>query len=137
MSKNAKALIKHHEGYREEVYRDSLGLLTCGWGHLLAEKTSVPKQAAQLFFKADFDRAVRDYDTFGFSLDPTRRDVILNMLFNLGWVKFKGFKKLIQSLHTKDWQEAATQMEDSKWHHQVGQRAIDLEEMMRTGLYPD
>ena len=26
--------IKHHEGYRNMVYRDTLGKRTIGWGHL-------------------------------------------------------------------------------------------------------
>jgi len=135
MSKTAKALIKKHEGYRDEVYLDSEGLPTVGWGHLLNVGTSFPKEASQVLFNVDFERAVRDYNTFGFQLDPVRRDVVINMLFNLGWSRFKGFKQLIGALYVKDWAEAKAQMIDSKWHGQVGIRAIELEAMMETGEY--
>lgn len=136
MSKQAKALIKHHEGYRDEIYNDTEGCATVGWGHHLRVGSRIPREASQLLFKMDFERSVRDYDTFGFKLDPVRRVIIIDMLFNLGWERFSGFKKLIKALHAKDFDEAVAQMIDSKWHHQVGQRALTLEEMMLTGEFP-
>jgi lysozyme len=64
-----------------------------------------------------------------------RQDVVLNMLFNLGLPKFLAFRKMIEALRLANYDQAATEMLDSKWAIQVGIRAKELAEIMRTGRY--
>lgn len=133
--------IKIHEGYRDTVYKDSEGFLTCGWGHALHLGSKVPLEASEAFLKQDIADAVRDY----FKLAPTlgavtlrnlntiRRRVIVEMLFNLGLPGVLKFVRMWQAIAVKDWEAAADEMLNSKWHQQVGKRAQKLAETMRTG----
>ena len=66
-------------------------------------------------------------------LCPARQAVIENMIFNLGLTRFRGFKKMIKAIEDYDYLEAAKQMLDSKWSRQVGNRSIELAEMMSSG----
>jgi len=52
-------------------------------------------------------------------------------MFNMGRPRLSGFKKFIAALENKDWQECAVQMEDSRWHKQVTNRANRLISRMR------
>ncbi len=130
-------MIQEHEGFRDHVYPDSLGNPTCGWGHHLAEGSEVPLGASEAFFKQDYFNAIVDYASlikeYSLPLDSVRRAVLINMLFNMGLDKVRGFKKMLAALMNGDWERAAAEMENSKWHNQVGSRAIELEKMMREG----
>lgn len=68
-------------------------------------------------------------------VNPVRKDVVLNMVFNLGLQRFRGFRKAIAAIKAQDWDEAARQMLDSQWASQVGRRARELAAMMRRGKY--
>jgi lysozyme len=49
--------------------------------------------------------------------------VIVDMVFNLGIQKFKGFKRAIAAIEAEDWSMAATELQNSVWYSQVGARA--------------
>jgi lysozyme len=59
------------------------------------------------------------------------------MIFNLGIARFSAFKKTISLIEEGSYSEAAQEMLDSRWANQVGSRANELSEMMRTGLWPE
>lgn len=126
-------MIKRHEGGPGPVYRDSVGILTCGYGHALHEGSFVPIEAANAFFESDFKTVLENYESLGFDLDPVRRAVIIDMLFNLGITKFMGFKRMISALRRRDFMTAKNEMLDSRWAKQVGKRATELAAMMETG----
>ena len=48
------------------------------------------------------------------------------MLFNLGRSRFMKFKKTIVFAYEMNWDRVATEMLDSRWAKQVGQRAYRL-----------
>jgi lysozyme len=64
-----------------------------------------------------------------------RKDVVLDMVFNLGLTRFHRFKKTIAAIKTKDWGKAAREMLTSQWANQVGRRARELAAMMNRGKY--
>lgn len=70
-------------------------------------------------------------------LSEVRQDVVLNMIFNLGVVRFKGFKKMISALLRQDYSKAADEMLSSKWASQVKGRATMLAKMMKENKYPE
>lgn len=131
-------MIKRHEGYRDRVYRDSLGIPTGGYGHAFLDGSPLPRLVSELLFEHDYDIAVKDFEILanreGLDLDPVRRGVIINMLFNMGIVRVQKFKKMLSALATKQWDVAAAEMLDSKWAKQVGHRAEELAEIMRKGV---
>ena len=65
-------------------------------------------------------------------LSETRQDVVLCMIFNLGLKGFSEFKRMIAALERQDWGLAASEMLASRWSSQVGKRAVELAELMRS-----
>ena len=130
--------IKLHEGFRDHVYLDSLGKLTCGWGHHLYPGSKVPVEVCDIFFKQDLRAAEHDYQTLiGTSLreklNVCRGHVIVEMVFNMGIQKVLQFRKMWSAIYDGDFDRAAAEMLASTWASQVGQRAITLAELMRKG----
>lgn len=60
------------------------------------------------------------------------RTVLLNMTFNMGLRKLLEFKNTLRFVRDKDYARAASNMTQSLWYRQVGSRAKELVERMRT-----
>jgi lysozyme len=130
--------IKRHEGFSEIIYMDSEGFLTIGWGHALLPGSKMAKEVCERLLVDDINQATMDFNNLNLGIDENdtvRKYALINMIFNLGILKFIGFKKTIEAIRAKNWKEAAYQMLDSKWADQVGHRAIELAEMVETGKY--
>ena len=57
--------------------------------------------------------------------------IIANMMFNLGYPRLSKFKGMKAGVDARDWQRAADEMVDSRWHDQVPNRAKRLVKRMR------
>lgn len=131
-------LIKKHEGFRSSPYRCSAGKITIGWGRNL-DDVGLTEQEAEILLQNDIKRAEDDLQTvfapdFLFSvLTYNRYSVLVNMVFNLGITRFRGFKNMIKAVKEKDWDRAALEMLDSRWAKQVKTRAYELARMMEKG----
>ena len=121
-------------------YKDHLGNLTGGHGHLLtaSEKkkyptgAKIPFEVVDQWFKQDMDEAEEDVEKlFPVKMPDEVRAILTNMSFNLGGKRLKGFKKLIKAVKEGDYNKAADEMIDSTWYHQVGNRSKRLVERMR------
>lgn len=132
-----KSMIQKHEGYRDRVYLDSLGVPTVGYGHALHVGSRIPFKVAALLFEQDYKGALSDYEilikNYNLKLNPVRRAVLIDMLFNMGLLKVYGFKKFLAALEAQVYSKAAEEMLDSLWAQQVGKRAIKLSKMMEAG----
>ena len=128
----------HDEGCIDHAYTDSEGYLTIGVGRLIdrVKGGRLSEDEIEYLLENDIDKiinqAIREFAWFS-DLSDVRQEVVLNMIFNLGLVGFKGFRNMIAALERHDWVDASREMLDSKWSSQVGQRAIRLSEAMRTG----
>jgi lysozyme len=67
------------------------------------------------------------------TLNKIRREVLIEMVYNLGFSGVMKFKKMWAAIEVNDFEEAGIQMLDSKWHRQVGQRAKTLAALMGDG----
>ena len=137
MNMDMVELIKRHEGLRLEPYKCSAGKLTIGYGHNL-DGIGITEDEADYLLMGDIERA--EYavsrvfgDSLLQSLSCNRYSVLVNMMFNLGLPRFKGFKKMIQAVKDGDYNKAAHEMLNSKWAQQVRTRADELIKMMRKG----
>lgn len=131
------ASTKRHEGWRDKAYQDTEGVWTVGYGRNLQELT-ISLSLGESWLREDLRSAERYAETFPeYDLldNPTRRDVFIEMVFNMGPSRVAGFKNMLAAIREGDWEEAAVQMLDSKWARQVGIRARRLAEQMRTGKY--
>jgi len=138
--------LKLDEGVRAKAYHDSEGLLTVGIGHLI--KDTDPEWVRALkagdlitidqinsLFENDLAIAISDFKVIfnDWETIPAEvQEILVNMIFNLGRIRFLGFKKLILAVYEQKWDKAADEMQDSKWFAQVGNRAKRLVSQMRS-----
>ena len=54
------------------------------------------------------------------------KQVIANMMINMGRTRFTKFKNHNAALKSRDWNKAAIEGRDSRWHKQVTNRAERL-----------
>jgi len=128
-------LLIKHEGLRLKPYRDTVGKLTIGVGRNL-DDMGITEKEARFMLENDIVRIKKTLmQTFPWypNLFKKRKDVVVNMVFNLGITRFKRFRKLIKAIQIQDYDRAAKEMLDSKWAKQVGRRASELARMMKTG----
>ena len=126
--------VKEGEGLRLKPYRCTAGKLTIGYGRNL-DDVGITKEEAELLLKNDLEKAEKDAEKFPVyaKLNQARKDVLIEMVFNLGYSRLSNFKKMFAALEKGDYDEAANQMLDSSWHTQVGKRAERLAYFMRIG----
>ena len=117
------------------MYTDTEGIPTVGIGHNMQRPLS-DKAVDQIFADDLLDATVeaQKLDCFA-HLDPVRQDVLIDMVFNMGLPRVQGFKKMLAALAVSDWFSASQEMLTSRWASQVGNRAIELAGMIKTGAY--
>jgi lysozyme len=126
--------IKRHEGYRRYAYRDSEGVLTIGYGLNLDDGISEPLAGKIVEWIVDERReTLSRMLPFWNEMTERRREVFLNMVFNLGVSRFMKFKKMLVAADLGDVDGVCREMKDSRWHGQVGKRADELIEKYRIG----
>jgi len=135
-----KEHIKKEEGFRNQVYLDSMTPpnRTIGYGHLCLpnEKWDDDKiydsKELNKIFEYDFNIACKDAEKLiaKDSIHPDAFCVLIDMCFNMGSPRVSKFKKMFAALETQDYQTASKEMLDSKWANQVPNRARRLSEIM-------
>ena len=129
-------LTKFFEGYVEGVYLDSLGYPTMGYGTLLCKEKFVSvKEYLTSCFMEKYREAEEAYEQMGFDLDPVRRCAVVDLIYNLGPAGFSKFHDTIPMLRMKDYNAAATLLEQSRWYKQVGRRGPMICKLIRTGKW--
>jgi len=126
-------LIKRHEALRLIPYNDTVGVLTVGYGHNLEQP--ITQSQADSYLAEDYEKTIsycRRYPWYE-GLNDARKAVIENMIFNMGPARFDGFKQTIQYMAAGDYEKASNEMLDSLWARQVGNRAIELSQIMKSG----
>lgn len=132
--------LKIDEGVVFEIYLDHLGYKTFGVGHLVLESDPeyhydvgepVSVERVQECFDTDLGLAVNEcialYGSDTFTNFPGEvREILVNMMFNMGRPRLGKFKKMNAALVEANWKEAAKEGRDSLWYNQVGNRAERL-----------
>ena len=127
--------LKRHEGLRLHPYRCTAGKLTIGVGRNL-DDVGLSEEEAEYLLMNDIKVATDElYEALPFvkNMDEIRRNVLINMVFNLGISRFKKFRRTIMYLEAGNYAMASTEMLDSSWAKQVGDRALELSNQMLTG----
>ena len=131
------------EGCKFEIYLDHLGLPTFGIGALVKDHdpeygqpvgTPVSEERVRQRFNLDIAVTIEDcqvlYDDFD-DLPEEAQLVIANMMFNMGRPRLSKFKGMKSGVDARDWDRAADEMVDSRWHDQVPNRAKRLVKRIR------
>ena len=128
------------EGVVYAIYKDHLGYYTFGVGHLIQvsdEEFGAPagveisEERVRACFDNDLDTAISECKTlYGrrkFRKFPDEvQQILVNMMFNMGRPRLSKFKKMCAALQLGDWNTAAKEGRDSRWYHQVTNRAERL-----------
>lgn len=130
----AKSHIERHEGRRRLPYKDSRGILTIGIGRNLLKGLS-DDEIDHLFMNdlLEAEVAARKLVYVFDQLSENRKAVILNLAFNLGETRLRGFKKALEAINSFNYEEAAKELENSLWYSQVGYRSKELIRIWRGG----
>jgi lysozyme len=134
ISKEGLAHLKRHEGYRKHMYKCSEGFNTIGYG--LNLDAGLDEEVASFiteFIANRIDGELTVRLEFYKILSQRRKDVLINMAYNLGIEGLMGFKNTIHLISVGKFDEASAAMLKSKWASQVGARARFLADQMRTG----
>lgn len=142
-------MIKRHEGYSSSIYKCPAGFRTVGWGHNL--DTNHPPKDIDIYLKVNdvitpdmaerllsIDMKIAEnscgilFPHFN-SFSPNRRDALIDFLFNIGLKKARGFKDAVRAINSEDWDMAALEMKNSKWFSQVGDRAVEICNIIQNG----
>lgn len=132
MSETLEQMLERHEGYKPTIYIDSVGVETVGIGHNLHKP--LRREAILHILRDDIDDATNEclhaFPWFA-DLTPARKDVLVNMCFNLGLSRLSKFAKFLKAMEMGNYETAANEMLDSLWAKQVKGRAIELANMIR------
>lgn len=152
----AQPIIEANEGRRLCPYRDTLGILTVGIGFnlsypiarqlcegcgadyegLLAQTACLTDaQCDYLFQQVAID--VLEWLTLifpaFFTYSQNRQVALLDMAYNMGEPRFRGFRLMISAILAGDWAQASEQALQSVWAKQVGNRAIEDAQRLAEG----
>ena len=126
------------EGQVNEIYNDHLGYATFGIGHLVLETdpehglavgTSVSEDRVIECFDKDVQTVIDDCKKLhdGWDGYPEEvKQIVANMMFNMGLTRLSKFKKHNAALVCGDWKTAAVEGRNSRWYKQVTNRAERL-----------
>lgn len=130
-----RSLLLQHESFRQYPYSDTTGHLTIGIGRNLSDRGISQAEAFNLldddvlYFSSKLSQLCVYFD----DLDENRKIALIDMCFNLGVNGFLAFRDMHACLENRDYIGASKAMLDSKWAEQVGQRAITLAYIIKTG----
>ena len=130
-----KQTLIRHEGCKLKPYKCMSGKTTIGVGRNL-DDNGISLAEATVMLNNDIEvcehEIVRLVPGF-WHLDSIRQETLINMLFNLGFTRLSRFVKLLKAVNEKDFKIASNEMLHSVWAVQVGKRATELSEMMKSG----
>jgi lysozyme len=149
-----KGHLRQSEGWRARPYLDSKGFWSVGYGHLLPRNISRQELNEMVWTREHGEKVLHDdvldaINSAGafawwLTLDPVRQAVIVELVFNMGRSKVKGFTRMIAAIQDKAYQRAARELEwnthadgtrtRTEWSMQVGPtRTKRLAKMLETG----
>src|SRR5574338_101328 len=142
------AQIKHFEGSkkvngRHIPYKDSKGLLTTGYGRNIDAK-GFSEDEVTLMLSNDLKETIELLDKnipWWRDLSPVRQRVMIDLCYNMGWGNgIKGlstFKNTLELIRTGKYTLAATNLENSKWAKDVGERRYKpIIKALRDNVWP-
>ena len=136
--------LKRDEGFRSEVYLDTVGKRTVGYGHNL-DANPLPGVTFPISIVYAGQILGKDVERISMSLvralpwvttlDDARFGVLQNMSFNMGVPGLLEFHHDLADTQAGNYAQSAADMKASKWYNEVGDRAVRLFKQMATGQW--
>ena len=126
ISQNGIDLIKKFEGCKLYAYRDSVSVLTIGYGHIKNVKAgmAITQQQAESFLKDDIKPVETLLNGMGINYTQNQFDALTSWIFNLGQGNFKSSTMYKYIVAKKSDIEITDQM--VKWHNAGGKPLLGL-----------
>ena len=126
--------IKKNEGFSSTAYKDQLGFLTIGYGHLILSEekylieTKPTKTKLEKLFIQDFKNAVKDYKKYlkKNTSNKKEEELLIEMVFQMGIIKVLKFKSLLRNMKKKNKHLVCFEMMKSLWYNQTPKRVKEL-----------
>ena len=115
-----------------------LGRVTIGIGHNLQDNP-LSEEVILFLFYIDLKHAYQTAQSLVpglLELERNRRLAIVNMAFNLGYHRLKGFESMLEAVNDGRWEHAAHHARNSHWFVQVGDRAKRVVLMLEHNTFP-
>ena len=133
--------VKKHEGFRNSVYKDTLGKRTVGYGHLCVEdhwedNKPYDKKYLEEILEKDLQYAINQGEGMcqDLKISDDAKFLIIEMIFQLGSAGVQKFRKMWSALaeDPPNYKEASVQMLDSRWAKQTPNRAQEMAGHMKS-----
>lgn len=133
MANKLEEVLMQNEGVRLKPYKCTEGYLTIGIGRNI-ESVGISDKEALYLLRNDIKQCKNELKQFDwyFKKPVAVQHALIRMCFNLGLTKLLKFKRMIKALESQDYNLAAYEALDSKWAKQVGQRARDISEQIKS-----
>ena len=126
--------IKKNEGFSSTPYKDQLGFLTIGYGHLILSnekyliETKQNKAKLEKLFIQDFNNAVKDYKKHlkKNTSNKKEEELLIEMVFQIGPIGVLKFKNLLSNMRKKNKHLVCFEMMKSLWYNQTPKRVKEL-----------
>ena len=126
--------IKKNEGFSRKPYKDQLGFLTIGFGHLVLSNEKhllnkkINKKELEKIFINDFNKALNDYNIFlkPLSSNIKESELLIEMVFQIGIGGVLKFKRLLFNLNKGNKHLVCFEMMNSLWYKQTPHRVKNL-----------
>lgn len=127
--------ITKHEGIELMPYRCTSDKLTIGVGRNLDDR-GISHETAMQMLDEDIDICINELQqtvSYWDDLPEKVQEALCNLCFNMGISRLMAFKKTFGFLREGMYEKAADELLESRYANQVGQRAIDVANMIREG----
>ena len=126
--------IKKNEGFSSTPYKDQLGFLTIGYGHLILSEekylteTKLTKAKLEKLFNQDFKNALKDYKKYLKKHTSNKKDeeLLIEMVFQMGIINVLKFKNLLGNMKKNNKHLVCFEMMKSLWYNQTPKRVKEL-----------
>ena len=127
---NLKKRIKLNEGFSPKPYKDQLGYLTIGYGHLILSKETIfskkqlNKKEFEKIFEKDFKKTLSSFNNTLKPLTSNKKEaeLLIEMVFQLGIKGCLKFKNLLKNMRKGNKHLVCFEMMDSLWYKQTPYR---------------
>lgn len=128
--------IKQAEGFSPHAYQCTAGVDTIGYGRNISKSGGITKEEADYLLANDLETITRTLpgriQCFQ-ELSEDRKEILIEMAFQLGTGGLMKFKKFLSNLEAGNFEEASKEMLNSRWAQQTPQRAQRLAKAMLLG----
>jgi len=132
--KDIQSLLIKHETLKLFVYKDTKGIDTIGVGRNLVNR-GISTDEAMIMLDNDIQYFTNQLKTVipWFDSKPDKvKTVLIDMAFNLGITGLLNFKNTLHFIEIGDYKSAAVAMLESQWAKQVGTRATEDADILKS-----